>query len=1054
MSVAPYTGGLRRVHRPNRVAPGMDTERSGAMPGRGNPKWGSGTRYTFNKSWEEGQQQISQAQEERDILRKVTFTRFSSVELPGTPVTASSRRSQQTGIRCHECGGDRGRDGNARLLSVVLSLEREGEASRSSSLSAASDSRTTSDRPCEPAPSAAPAAPPRRSPFQDPQAFIISMSATVAGGSDGVKSSSPANLTSSKQPKHNGMGKPFDGGRKQAASPVDGQNKKQQPLKAWQGHNPITQKSSSSNPNGTEKPLPKLPSQPQSQSTVESHADHHSHDRLLFLLANMTVLMQIKGRDVTLTLKNGERFTGIFSGGSFEPSARNQYVMRMVKRTESLSHQQPNGTTEASDGYIGEGEDYVMSFDVQDTIDLSAKDIITTTAQSTQNGSASFFRTDAEISGRDPRMPRERELQRWEPSEDVSLDMTLESSGASGWDQFAANQKLYGVESTYDEDIYTTQINRNGPQYKQREAIAAKLAREIEGSTPSNAHVAEERIQDADRADGLDEEDKYSGVMREAVGLPRRGAGSYIPPSQRPITNAPTVSGAPYDPAIISSQLAKPSTPSVATGSTTRDMTTASKPETKEIAPDETVSATPATDQGKKPMKNTTEDHVRATTDAFKQFANTEKLRIKAAQEAKKSTARHEKNVKLNDLKKFAANFKLNSRVPDDLVPILAKDREKQVEIQRKADEAALLQEQKGKEKEKEKVITTPAETTAVSLSGPAGPASEARAPMNQNRNRVSGQMRNPTFPAQNQAPHASLGQKLQQNVHQRGNMAITEPSQNNFQARMPPGAAGQTARSPSAAPRMNVKAKPFEFRPGVGDFTPSGTSPSPQRFPIKNTEPTITFFGKTKSVEAAKTRKDLDDAASVVIWMLSAEWPEAFKRDIAGNGGVPPPWRTDPTWPIGENVSYKDHKDFKTQAAGQSPMHAHNHSAIMTHGHSAPAGMPVQHIPVPGRGPYINHQQHPGQGSHFDPRMSQFAPNGSVHGSPRFQGAQVAPFNGQIPQMQMPQFGGQPMPGYHMSPSTQHRQMQMPPGGQMMMLPNQQYGQGKKSLLSQSLHD
>nr|POF16495.1 uncharacterized protein c21b10.03c [Quercus suber] len=662
-------------------------------------------------------------------------------------------------------------------------------------------------------------------------------------------------------------------------------------------------------------------------------------------------------------------------------------------------------------------------------------------------GSASFFRTDAEISGRDPRVPRERELQRWEPSGDVGIDMTLESSGTTGWDQFAANQQLYGVESTYDEDIYTTQINRNDPQYKQREAVAAKLAREIEGSTPANAHIAEERTKDAERTDGLDEEDKYSGVMRETVSLPRRGAGSYIPPSQRPITNTPTVPGAPYDPAIISSQLAKPSTPSASAGESTRDTATGSKLEAREAVSDEAVSALAAVDQAKKPTKNTTEDHVRATTDAFKQFANTEKLRIKAAQEAKKSTARHEKNVKLNDLKKFAANFKLNSRVPDDLVPILAKDREKQVEIQRKADEAALLQEQKGKEKEKEKEKEKPLPApaaTVVSQSGPAAPTSDARVPLNQPRNRISGQVRNSALSGQNQAPHASLGQRLQQNVHQRGSTATIEPLPANFQARMPAGPAGQTPLSPSAAPRMNVKAKPFEFRPGVGDFTPSGSSPSPQRFPVKNAEPTVTFFGKIKNSEAARARKDLDDAASVVTWMLAAEWPEAFKRDIAGNDGVPPPWRTDPTWPVGENVSYKDHKDFKTQAPSQSPMHTPHHNAIMAHGHQIPAGMPVQHIPGPGRGPYITHQQHPGQGSHFDPRMSQFAPNGSVHGSPRFQGAQVAPFNGQIPQMQMPPFSGQPMPGYAMSPSTQHRQMQMPPGGQMMMLPNQQYGQSE----------
>ena len=68
-------------------------------------------------------------------------------------------------------------------------------------------------------------------------------------------------------------------------------NRKQQPLqpKAWQGPNPITQRASTNIPNGTEKPLPKIPSQAQTKSTADAHADKHAHDRALYLLANFTV---------------------------------------------------------------------------------------------------------------------------------------------------------------------------------------------------------------------------------------------------------------------------------------------------------------------------------------------------------------------------------------------------------------------------------------------------------------------------------------------------------------------------------------------------------------------------------------------------------------------------------------------------------------------------------------------------------------------------------------------------------------------------------------------
>ncbi|KAK4494087.1 hypothetical protein PRZ48_014385 [Zasmidium cellare] len=64
---------------------------------------------------------------------------------------------------------------------------------------------------------------------------------------------------------------------------------------------------------------------------------------------------------------------------------------------------------------------------------------------------------------------------------------------------------------------------------------------------------------------------------------------------------------------------------------------------------------------------NTTEDRVRDTADAFKRFANDEKIRMRQAAEAKRANQRPKHQVSLNDLKKFAANFKLKTPRPDDL---------------------------------------------------------------------------------------------------------------------------------------------------------------------------------------------------------------------------------------------------------------------------------------------------------------------------------------------------------------------------------------------------
>lgn len=103
-------------------------------------------------------------------------------------------------------------------------------------------------------------------------------------------------------------------------------------------------------------------------------------------------------------------------------------------------------------------------------------------------------------------------MQPWvAPSDSDSQDLSLETSTSGGvWDQFAANERQFGIKSTYDENIYTTQIDKSHPQYKERMAAAEKKAREIERSTASTAHVAEERVMDFTGGDdaGVDEEEK------------------------------------------------------------------------------------------------------------------------------------------------------------------------------------------------------------------------------------------------------------------------------------------------------------------------------------------------------------------------------------------------------------------------------------------------------------------------------------------------------------------------------------------------------------------
>lgn len=105
----------------------------------------------------------------------------------------------------------------------------------------------------------------------------------------------------------------------------------------------------------------------------------------------------------------------------------------------------------------------------------------------------------------------ERPLQRWKPDDADTFGHTLEkSTGGGAWDQFAENERLFGLKTNYDENFYTTQIDKSHPQYKERMLAAEKKAREIERSTATTAHVAEERVMDyvGGGDDKADEEDK------------------------------------------------------------------------------------------------------------------------------------------------------------------------------------------------------------------------------------------------------------------------------------------------------------------------------------------------------------------------------------------------------------------------------------------------------------------------------------------------------------------------------------------------------------------
>jgi PAB1-binding protein PBP1 len=111
------------------------------------------------------------------------------------------------------------------------------------------------------------------------------------------------------------------------------------------------------------------------------------------------------------------------------------------------------------------------------------------------------FRTDADIiKTAAPR--RDRELQAWQPNHDLSEpmagppaplplpqltqgdDVTFGPGSRNvPWDQFAVNEKLFGVRTNFDEDAYTIKLDRSAADFKERERKAQKIANEIIGAS-------------------------------------------------------------------------------------------------------------------------------------------------------------------------------------------------------------------------------------------------------------------------------------------------------------------------------------------------------------------------------------------------------------------------------------------------------------------------------------------------------------------------------------------------------------------------------------------
>ncbi|KAF4551746.1 Ataxin 2 SM domain-containing protein [Elsinoe fawcettii] len=829
--------------------------------------------------------------------------------------------------------------------------------------------------------------------------------------------------------------------------------------KAWTtGTNPITQRPSGSTPiNGVANGHMK--EQGRANTKADQSPDKHAHDRLLFLYANFV------GLDTVVTLKNGEQFQGVFSGTTSQNNEA-RYHLKMVRRLNASS-QQTNGASAGAGTLTGEGDDHTMAFDVNDTADLAVQRVSFGNASSrTTNGSS--FRTDVEISGNLD--VREKVLQKWEPGpEDNSLSLNQdESLGSGSWDQFAANEKLYNVRSDYDEDMYTTAIDKTNPRYRQIAERADRLAREMEREGESR------KVVDS----GLDEEDKYSGVRRDTPSLGASGPNAYVPPSKRAISSKPTVSGAPFDPAIISSQLARPGSGSDATQAVDKHTEKLEKEKLDSSAPvvsqsvKEAVAKSLAANSSNGPADKMTAPRapsvaeasasaaskaavdngtniMRNVTDAFKQFSAQEKLRFQQQQrqnQQQRSThARQEKSVKLNDLKKFSQNFKLHSRVPEDLVPILAKSKEKQESIKAKADQHARERE----ERRAQGVITPPSASKESAQPAQRAPQTTETppdaAPQMSSRTRSQQQGRAQNGPAQ-QTPRGVQG-----GFNQRNQLPYRQGPNGGIPAPIPipqptPQQNDNRVLSPTSATSIKFNANAMEFRPNpaASTFAPTGPSseaPTSKRPSVVSPPPAapaatpVTDFlpasAKKSKLAEGSWESTTSDCFSTVKRLHQQNDDEAKRAQYAANGGIPQGYRTLPVWDAPEANQEKSYVDFFARSLNHpppSPMHASQNGA-MPHQHQLPlhlqnGGPGMQQTPPFYRG----QSQQMGPQQMDDGRMPSYSSTSSVQPSPRM-GQPPMAFNAQA-QAQMSGYP-YPMGANGMSPGMGMRQL--PAGAQYM---------------------
>ena len=102
-------------------------------------------------------------------------------------------------------------------------------------------------------------------------------------------------------------------------------------------------------------------------------------------VVDISTLRLQQGLQTSVTVKNGDVFSGIFFGADVE-SHEPSYLLKMVQQIRFGNKSEVNGNQENLGEYIGIGDDYSMSFDIKEVADLAVDNVTFDHRDKSQNG--------------------------------------------------------------------------------------------------------------------------------------------------------------------------------------------------------------------------------------------------------------------------------------------------------------------------------------------------------------------------------------------------------------------------------------------------------------------------------------------------------------------------------------------------------------------------------------------------------------------------------------------------------------------------------------------